>query len=192
MSTNYLRKLDRLRASALRLAMVSLTLLVGLMTASAQNGSTYFNPGNLVVSRSVYDNNPNNVLVGQLLPPNCQATQVECNGNATNDGTYPAVWNNDIVDSSFGITSKLFLDQYTPAGSFINSLEVPNSSQKGVPPQKDQLVTSFSSKSGSARESDERRILSGFPESDEFGLGGGQPLGFQQQIIQIAVAAATS
>jgi hypothetical protein len=26
---------------------------------------------------------------------------------------------------------------------------------------------------GSAQQSDERRILSGFPESDEFGLGGG-------------------
>ncbi len=32
---------------------------------------------------------------------------------------------------------------------------------------------------GSARESDERRILSGFLESDEFGLGGGQPLRLQ-------------
>jgi hypothetical protein len=146
-TANYLRKLNRLRASSVWLAMVSLTVLVGVVAASAQNGSTYFNPGNLVVSRSVYDNNPNNVTVGQLLPPNCQATQVGCNGNATNDGTYPTVWNNDLVDGSFGITSKLFLDQYTPAGSFLNSLEVPNSSQKGVPPQKDQLVTSFSSKS---------------------------------------------
>jgi hypothetical protein len=116
--------------------MVSLTLLVGLMAASAQNGRTYFNPGNLLVSRSVYDNNPNNVTVGQPLPPNCQATQVGCNGNATNDGTYPTVWNNDLVDGSFGITSKLFLDQYTPAGSFLNSLEVPNSSQKEPRPRK--------------------------------------------------------
>jgi len=45
---------------------------------------------------------------------------------------------------------------------------------------------------GSAQQSDERRILSGFPESDEFGLGGGQPLCFQQEIIQIAVAPATT
>jgi hypothetical protein len=35
----------------------------------------------------------------------------------------------------------------TPAGSLVNSLEVPNSSQNGVPPTKDQLVTSFNSKS---------------------------------------------
>lgn len=115
--------------------------------ASAQKGSDYLTPGNIVISRSVYDNNANNVQVGQTLPPNCQATQAGCSGNATNDGTYPFVWNNDLVDGSFGITAKILLDQYTPSGTFINSLEVPNSSQKGVPPQKDQLVTSFSSKS---------------------------------------------
>jgi len=115
--------------------------------AFGQNGSAYFAPGNLVVSRSVYDNNPNNVTVGQLLPPNCQQTQAGCSGNATNDGSYPLVWNNDLVDGSFGITAKIFLDQYTTAGVLINSLEVPNSSQRGVPPTKDQMVTSFSSKS---------------------------------------------
>ena len=117
------------------------------VAASAQKGSDYFAPGNIVISRSVYDNNANNVQVGQTLPPNCQATQAGCSGNATNDGTYPFVWNNDLVDGSFGITSKILLDQYTPGGMFINSLEVPNSSQKGVPPQKDQVVSSFSSKS---------------------------------------------
>jgi hypothetical protein len=129
---------------------ITLSLFAGVglvMAAPAQNGSDYFVPGNIVVSRSVYDNNSNNVQVGQTLPPNCQATQVGCSGNATNDGTYPYVWNNDVVDGSFGITSKIFLDQFSPNGSLINSLEVPNSSQKGVPPQKDQLVTSFSSKS---------------------------------------------
>jgi hypothetical protein len=146
-TANIARKLDGLCASAQRLAIVSLTVLAGVVVAFAQNGSDYFQPGNLVVSRSVYDNNPNNVTVEQLLPPNCQATQAGCNGNATNDGTYPYVWNNDLVDSSFGITSKIFLDQYTPSGAFVNSLEVPNSSQHGVPSQKDQLVTSFPSKS---------------------------------------------
>ena len=63
------------------------------------------------------------------------------------DGTYPYVWNNDQADASFGITSKIFLDQMTTAGTLVNSLEVPNSSQHGVPPTKDQLVTSFPSKS---------------------------------------------
>jgi hypothetical protein len=48
---------------------------------------------------------------------------------------------------SFGITSKIILDQITPTGTLVTSLEVPNSSQNGVPPTKDQVVTSFSSKS---------------------------------------------
>lgn len=122
------------------------TVLGTAPLASAQNGSAYFSPGNLVVSRSVYDNNPNNVQVGQALPPNCPPASGGCT-TATNDGTYPLVWNNDLADGSFGITSKIFLDQFTPSGAFVNSLEVANSSQNGVPPTKDQLVTSFSSKS---------------------------------------------
>jgi hypothetical protein len=79
------------------------------------------------------------------LPPNC----VPGNGcvQAVVNGTYPYVWNNAPVDASFGITSKIFLDQITTSGALINSLEVPNSTQNGVPPTKDQMVTSFSSKS---------------------------------------------
>jgi hypothetical protein len=41
----------------------------------------------------------------------------------------------------------VFLDQVTATGALVNSLEVPNSSQNGVPPTADQLVTSFNSKS---------------------------------------------
>lgn len=126
-----------------RLVLLSLTVLVGPVIASAQNGSAYFLPGNLVVSRSVYDNNPNNIMVGATLPPNCTNSCV----TATNNGTYPAVWNNSLVDGSFGITSKIFLDQITASGALINSLEVPNSLQNGVPLAKDQLVTSFPPKS---------------------------------------------
>jgi hypothetical protein len=94
----------------------------------------------------VYDNNPANVQVGQPLPPSCALATGSC-GNAVNDGTYPTVWNNNLADGSFGITSKIYLDQFTPSGAYVNSLDVPNSSQNGVPPQKDQIVTSFSSKS---------------------------------------------
>lgn len=146
MTFNLRGKSNWTRALTQRAVVFSLILLA-TASAAAQGGSAYFQPGNLVVSRSVYDNNPNNVQVGELLPPSCQQTQAGCSGNATNDGTYPYVWNNDAVDGSFGITSKIFLDQFTPAGTLVNSLEVPNSSQKGVPPQKDQMVTSFSSKS---------------------------------------------
>ena len=52
-------------AFARRLILVSFLALVGSFTAYAQNGSVYFNPGNLVVSRSVYDNNPGNVHGGR-------------------------------------------------------------------------------------------------------------------------------
>lgn len=132
--------------------------LLSALSAEAVHASSYFLPGNLVVSRSVYDSNPNNIALGTVLPPNCTTG---C-GAATSDGAYPFVWNNDFVDSSFGVTSKIFLDQMTPSGLLINSLEVPNSSQKGVPhnseddskddgrkhpPKNNQLVTSFSSKS---------------------------------------------
>jgi len=106
-------------------------------------------PGNLVVSRSVYDNNPANVTKGEILPPNCAATTGGCGAStgAPNDGTYPFVWNNDLYDGSFGITSEIHLDQITPRGVWINSIDVPNSLEHGVTSKKDQLVTSFSSKS---------------------------------------------
>ncbi len=146
MSTTMWKQRNRRRGLARRLTVgVSVTALVGSFAASwaAQNGSAYFLPGNLVVSRSEYDNDSANAQVGMTLPPNC----VSGCGAATNDGTYPFVWNNEKVDASFGITSKILLDQLTPTGSLVNSLEVPNSSQNGVPPTKDQLVTSFPSKS---------------------------------------------
>ena len=96
--------------------------LMPLSAAVAQHDDGVFRSGNLVVSRSVYIENPTL-------------------------GLYPFVWNNDLNDPSFGITSKILLDQLTPFGALVSTLEVPNSTQHGVPPTKDQLVTSFSSKS---------------------------------------------
>ncbi len=111
--------------------------------ASASSGGHDFVPGNLLVSRSVYDGGPSTVQVGDVLPPGCLSG---C-ATATANGTYPYVWNNDLADASFGITSRVFLDQLTPSGSFVDSLEVPSSSDNGVPATKDQMVTSFTSKS---------------------------------------------
>ncbi len=138
-------------------AVLSLALLAGGLASYAQDfrhdhdrdRDRHFWPGNLVVSRTVYDNNPNNVKTGTILPPNCAATTGGCSAatGAPDNGSYPLVWNNVIYDASFGITSKIYLDQITPAGWLIDSLEVPNSSQRGISSKSDQLVTSFSSKS---------------------------------------------
>jgi len=148
MTVRTLNRRGRRGAFAQRLSLAVLTAaVVGGTATSAHSGSAYFSPGNLVVSRSVYDNNPNNVTVGETLPPNCGSTLGGCSKGATNDGTYPTVWNNNLTDGSFGITSKILLDQITTDGSLINTLEVPNSAQNGVPPTKDQMVTSLSSKS---------------------------------------------
>ncbi|MFP5228933.1 MAG: hypothetical protein ACLGXA_15045 [Acidobacteriota bacterium] len=103
-------------------------------------------PGNLIVSRSVYDNRAANLTVGQPIPPNCPAASGAC-VTAAYDGTYPYVFNNDVVDGSFGITSRIFLDQITPRGRWVSTLEVPNSLQGRIDGDDDQLVTSFSSKS---------------------------------------------
>ncbi|HWF84241.1 MAG TPA: hypothetical protein VG222_05325 [Vicinamibacterales bacterium] len=130
------------------LAGTLLTVAGGLGVSADDH--VHFLPDNLVVSRSVYDNNPNNVGVGMVLPPDCASTTAGCpkkGGRATADGSLPLVWNNDLADPSFGITSKIFLDQVTPDGTFVNTLEVPNSSLPGVSASDDQLVTSFSSKS---------------------------------------------
>jgi hypothetical protein len=123
------------------LAFFALGAIAAGLTASAQTLA----PGNLVVSRSVYNGNASSVTVGETLPPNCvpnKANKVTC-APAVVDGNYPTVFNNETPDPSFGITSPLFLDELTPTGTLIGSIEVPNSSTTSG----DQLLTSFSSKS---------------------------------------------
>jgi hypothetical protein len=134
-----------------RRPLVALTLIAASMAAHAQevpfSGEGRFHPGLLVISRSTYDNLPGNVQAGAILPPDCANTTGGCAAStgAPDDGTYPYVWNNDRYDSSFGITSRIFLDQITPGGGLVSTLEVPNSLQGGF--ARDQMVTSFSSKS---------------------------------------------
>jgi len=114
------------------------------------NGKTFFRPGNLVVSRSVYAGDASTVTVGQTLPPGCVAgtvtlpllgggtttVKVKC-AQASANGTYPGVFNNDGTDGSFGVTSPIFLDQLRRDGGLINTLTIDPT----------QIVTSFSSKS---------------------------------------------
>jgi hypothetical protein len=130
----------------------ALCLLLLCAPAFAQDSNTVsspvFTPGNIVVSRSIYTPSPSSVVVGQTLPTGCvpnTGNKVTC-GTAAVDGTFPVVFNNDIPDPSFGITSPIYLDQMTPTGTILNTLQVPNSSTTSG----DQLVTSFSSKSEEA------------------------------------------
>src|SRR5580692_9439759 len=83
---------------ALTLACLGATAVlthVGSSVISADNDDRAFEPGNLVVSRSVYANNPSTVTVGQNLPVDCTA------GNCVTalwNGTFPTVFNNAPID----------------------------------------------------------------------------------------------
>ncbi|MGO8913077.1 MAG: hypothetical protein ACLQDM_27655 [Bradyrhizobium sp.] len=130
------------------LAVTILLSSVVTTTAALADDDDIFRPGNLLVSRSVYDNNnPPNIVPGTTqLPPNCVAPNCV---TATDGGQYPFVFNNDAVDGSFGVTAKMVLDQLEPSGRFINSLEVegPHHWDRSDQPTSDRVVTSFSSKS---------------------------------------------
>jgi len=145
-------KLSAHSTFARRMKLIALVACSGLVLAGpAQAFPRHFRhfrhflfPGNLLVSRSVFESDPNLKKGETLLAPGC--TPPNC-GVAVANGVYPEVFNNDSVDEHFGITSKIILDQLTPLGFPINSLEVPNSSEPGITPSSDQMVTSFSSKS---------------------------------------------
>jgi hypothetical protein len=135
---------------------VALMLAVGaFVTKSAADGDRgsdhfEFRPDTLVLSRSVYAGNASTVTVDQTLPPGCIAgtftlplltggtttVKVKCSVSTT-DGTFPTVFNNDVADGSFGVTSPIFLDNISADGRLLGTLAIPS----------DQIVTSFSSKS---------------------------------------------
>jgi len=121
---------------------------VGPLSGSAAHADSHswFLPGNLVVSRSVYVGQPSLFTPGVTpLPPGCPTSAGGCTP-AVADGTYPYVFNNDASDGSFGVTSPIFLDQITPDGHLINTLNAPDGTGwSGV--NRDHVVTSFSSKS---------------------------------------------
>src|SRR5579872_6982170 len=152
MKANVLRKRSHRFAVV---AAVSIVTLFGVRTARADDDGEFsfpfqgklFFPFNLVVTRSVYVDTGSITAGTTVLPPNCSPANCPSPATAITSSAYPFVFNNDTVDGNFGITSKIFLDQITPTGTLVTSLEVPNSSQHGVPPTKDQVVTSFSSKS---------------------------------------------
>jgi len=102
-----------------------------------------FTTGNIVVSRSVYTGTSATLAAGQPLPPICPSTATCATVKATDSGAYASttstnnVFNNNLIDGSFGVTSPIFLDQLTPVGTLVNTLPIPTS----------MVTTSFSSKS---------------------------------------------
>lgn len=132
------------RAAAAAVASLSLTTLA-ITTASgspANHESQDLLPGNLLVSGSTYEN-VSGLTVGAVLPPGCTASCAV----ATNDGTYPYVFNNALADGSFGITSPAFIDQLTPTGNVVSTIAIPNNLSFEDKSNPNQMVTSFSSKS---------------------------------------------
>lgn len=125
---------------------ISLNLFTILLTPAvllAQAPFSGFSPGNIVVTRSVYTGDATTVTVGQPLPPVCPSTAACGTAVASDNGAYPSisstnnVFNNDKADGNFGITSPIFIDQMTTAGTLIDTFAVPPN----------MLTTSFSSKS---------------------------------------------
>jgi hypothetical protein len=121
-------------AAAIACALAATT--PALASADDWGGGDQLRPGNLLVSGSVYREADIQPGVTQL-PPGC--TGSNC-GTANSDGAYPYVFNNDLIDGSFGVTSPLVLWQVTPDGNVLSKIKVPT----------DELVTSFSSKSEGA------------------------------------------
>jgi hypothetical protein len=133
-----------LSKSVVTLALFASTALCGTL-ARADDGDIHFRPGHLLLSRAVFVNNAVTITPGVTqLPPNCVSPNCV---TATANGTYPTVFNNAIVDGSFGLTAKILLDELHQDGRYVQSLEVPNSAERGISQNKDQMVTSFSSKS---------------------------------------------
>jgi hypothetical protein len=126
------------------IALLASTALGGTLAFAGDVDFVFFRPGNLLVSKAVYDANPNIIPGVTQLPPGC--TPGNC-VTAVADGTYPTVFNNAPVDGSFGVTTKAVLDELRTDGDFVQSLEVPNSSERDIRTSSDQMVTSFSSKS---------------------------------------------
>jgi len=112
-----------------RLAVHPLATAVALALFAATGAQAQaFQAGNLIVSRTVYAGTASTVTIGQTLSGG---------GKAIADGSFPNVFKNETVDGSFGVTSPIFIDQYTTAGSRVSSLAVDPSL----------AVSSFASKS---------------------------------------------
>jgi hypothetical protein len=122
----------------------SLLAATGVSASASQSSGAILAPGNLLVSGSDYTADPGILSPGAtVLPPGCTS---DC-AVATDDGSYPQVFNNVLADPAFGVTSPVFLDQVTPSGQLVSTINVPDGTTAPDGHSGDFLTTSFSSKS---------------------------------------------
>jgi hypothetical protein len=138
---------SKYRYSYLKPLIIAAPIVLTVATVIHAGAPSPISPGNLLVSRSVYQGIPGptgTLPVGTPIPPNCTNTQAKQSlcVHAIKDATYPGVFDNDTVDSSFGVTSPIFLDQLDPGtGNVLNTINIPPGNGAN------QMVTSFPSKS---------------------------------------------
>jgi hypothetical protein len=136
--THHIRLQASLRSRLLSTVSGGIVLAAGLATGAVQASDSSFSfiPGALIVSSSTYEGTADTVMVGQTLPGG---------GIATNNGTYPGVFENAKVDGSFGVTSPLILREYVltrdnRSAVLVKTLNVTDRTGNSI-------STSFSSKS---------------------------------------------
>lgn len=114
--------------------------LVAMSTGSAQAaGEAPVAPDDLLLSRVHYTGS-----AGLIIPG---GTKLPTGGVAIADGSFAHVWDNVSVDPNFGITAPIYLDRFTPAGTPVGSIAVPDGTPGASSRGHDLLMGSFSSKS---------------------------------------------
>ena len=127
---------------SLKAAAAPAVTAVGLLGLVGSAHAQFFTPGNLIVSGSTYQDvgNVAGLTVGANLPDSPDGKTPD---QAVANGAYPNVFNNNTVDGSFGVTSPIFLQQFSLSGPS-NLIATPGATLN-VPTSL--ITTSFSSKS---------------------------------------------
>ncbi len=125
----------------MRIGLMSSTAFAAALLAGSQQTAhgQAFIQGDLVVSGSTYVGTAAPLAVGSALPNSTGVAAVA-------GGSYPNVFNNASVDPNFGVTSPIFLRQYSLAGTtgaVLNSAATINITSTGATA----VTTSFPSKS---------------------------------------------
>jgi len=95
-----------------RTALAAALLAIGFSQSAMADA---FMPGDLIVSRTVYEGLASTVTVGQALPGG---------GVAVGDGTFANVFKNEVPDPSFGVTSAIYLDRLTTSGTNLGTTAI--------------------------------------------------------------------